>query len=99
MAAWYSRFYLFLGYQPAFTEVSIKNPFGYPSWKWGSPMAGHIRVFTYRALKEFLEYYKFKNLKICGVKTVEYPLIGLCDSVLSKLFPSMAAQIVVIAKK
>ncbi len=36
-------------------EVSTKAVFGRP----GSSVAGHIRNFTYRALREFFEHYGF----------------------------------------
>ena len=50
LAAWYNRGLLALGIQPIFSEVSLHGVFGRP----GRVVAGHLRLFTRRALTEFL---------------------------------------------
>jgi len=54
LGAWFNRLSLLFGYQPVFTEVSAKANAGHIVRLDGQP-AGHIRVFTYRAIKEILE--------------------------------------------
>lgn len=54
-----NRMALLLGYEPIGVEVSTKRVFGRP----GSSVAGHIRNFTYRALRDFFEYYGFHIVK------------------------------------
>ncbi len=53
LAAWYNRGLLALGIQPVFSEVSLRSVFGRP----GSQVAGHLHMFTRRALVEFLAAY------------------------------------------
>ncbi len=57
LSSWKNRIALLLGWQPFFTEVSTE-------WKVGNPRvsglpSGHIRVFTWRALKELVGRYGF----------------------------------------
>ena len=52
-----NRIALLLGYQPIATEVSTRRTFGNPG---PDTVAGHIRVFTFRALKEFVKFYGFQ---------------------------------------
>ncbi len=54
LGSWFNRLSLLFGYQPIFTEVSAKSNAGHIVRLDGQP-AGHIRIFTYRALKEVLE--------------------------------------------
>ena len=51
-----NRFSLLFGFMPPGTEVSTKHVFGRP----GSGLVGHIRCFTYRALREFFLFYDFE---------------------------------------
>ncbi|MGD0250022.1 MAG: methyltransferase domain-containing protein [Thermoplasmata archaeon] len=52
-----NRFALLLGFQPLGTEVSTRRTFGNPGPK---QVAGHLRIFTYKALKEFVRFYGFR---------------------------------------
>jgi 2-polyprenyl-3-methyl-5-hydroxy-6-metoxy-1,4-benzoquinol methylase len=75
LAAWYNRIILLFGLQPHMTEVSFEpHRFGNRLFerllgeeRGKSHMAGHLRVFTLKALKEFTEYHDFKILKCVGV--------------------------------
>jgi len=75
LAAWYNRIILLFGLQPHMTEVSFEpHRFGNRLFerllgeeRGKSHMAGHLRVFTLKALKEFTEYHDFKILKCAGV--------------------------------
>lgn len=64
LAAWYNRIALLLGFQPHFTEVSLRHNVGklyYGTLKTDSHAAlgGHIRIFTYTAIKRLLEIHGF----------------------------------------
>jgi methionine biosynthesis protein MetW len=64
LAAWYNRILLFLGYQPHFTEVSTqynvgKIYFGKLALGKETAIGGHLRLFTYHALKELLKLHGF----------------------------------------
>ncbi|MFA5362966.1 MAG: class I SAM-dependent methyltransferase [Candidatus Omnitrophota bacterium] len=69
LASWHNRIALFLGYQPHYSEVSLKYNVGkmFPTDK--GDVSGHIRLFTYRAIKELLNLYNFKIIKIMGQGT------------------------------
>jgi SAM-dependent methyltransferase len=62
MAAWYNRGLLALGVQPLFTEVSLRGVFGRP----GSQVAGHLRLFTRRALVGLLAARGFGAIRVSG---------------------------------
>jgi SAM-dependent methyltransferase len=62
LAAWYNRGLLALGVQPLFTEVSLRGVFGRP----GSQVAGHLRVFTSRALIGLLAARGFGSIRLSG---------------------------------
>jgi SAM-dependent methyltransferase len=59
LASWLNRLLLVGGYMPLDTEVSTRRIFGRPGPRDGPP-AGHIRVFTLRALHEFLRFHGFR---------------------------------------
>lgn len=63
LAAWFNRLSLLVGIQPAFTEVSFERIFGRP----GSDIVGHLRLFTSRAIREFLEHHDFRLIDVRGV--------------------------------
>lgn len=59
LASWLNRVLLLGGYMPLDPEVSTRQIFGRPSPK-EAPPAGHIRVFTLRALREFLRFHGYR---------------------------------------
>jgi SAM-dependent methyltransferase len=61
-AAWYNRGLLALGVQPLFTEVSLRGVFGRP----GNQVAGHLRLFTRRALVGLLAARGFGAIRVSG---------------------------------
>jgi SAM-dependent methyltransferase len=72
LASWHNVFSLILGFQPFdVTNISIKGSVGNPVSIWRGVDSGfnkhkswqHVRMFTLRALKEFLELYEFKDIK------------------------------------
>ncbi|MET7486316.1 class I SAM-dependent methyltransferase [Streptomyces sp. NPDC005538] len=50
LAAWYNRALLLAGVQPVFSEVSLHAIHGRP----GKEVVGHLRLYTPRALREFV---------------------------------------------
>ena len=64
LAAWYNRGLLAAGIQPVFSEVSLRAVFGRP----GSVVAGHLRLFTRRALTEFLTASGFRCVTVAGAQ-------------------------------
>jgi SAM-dependent methyltransferase len=69
LAAWYNRGLLALGVQPVFSEVSLRSVFGRP----GSQVAGHLHMFTRRALVEFLSAYGFSCVQVAGARYHDVP--------------------------
>jgi 2-polyprenyl-3-methyl-5-hydroxy-6-metoxy-1,4-benzoquinol methylase len=70
MSSWHSRLFLLFGFQPMATEVSLQNS------TFGKLLFGkrvkdtytlhHIRVFTLRALVDFVEFHGFTVVKKFG---------------------------------
>ncbi len=110
LAGWYDRFALLLGYQPFPTAVSFHRPVGRPRFmrNWGVLPGGHIRVFTFAALREFLRSHGFEVLQARGVgfldtqQEVKWPLpmkvVGKFDGLVSR-FPSLAGDVAVAMTK
>lgn len=69
LAAWFNRGLLALGTQPVFSEVSLRRVFGRP----GSQVAGHLHLFTRRALVEFLEANGFTSVEVAGARYHDVP--------------------------
>jgi SAM-dependent methyltransferase len=95
LAAWYNRGLLALGIQPVFSEVSLTGVFGRP----GRVVAGHLRLFTRRALTEFLTASGFRCAAVTGARyhDVPRPLRPL-DQVFCR-WPSAASILLVHARK
>jgi SAM-dependent methyltransferase len=68
LASWHGRLCLLFGFTPEALEVSnVKFYFGKP-WPFrDDETIHHIRVFTYRALKEMCEFYGFDVIRAVGV--------------------------------
>jgi SAM-dependent methyltransferase len=95
LAAWFNRLALFFGIQPAFSEVSFRKVYGRP----GSGLVGHLRLFTRRALVEFVNDNGFTVEHAVGVPFPELPkFIRPIDTLLSKI-PSIAGGSVIIANR
>lgn len=104
LASWYNRIALLLGYQPFFSEVSIKYQVGY---LFKSPFnVGHIRLFTLKALLELLKIHKFKIEKIysLGINTElgigkKLRFIAYFANIISNPFPSLSTNLMVVFNK
>ncbi|MDI3419820.1 class I SAM-dependent methyltransferase [Streptomyces luteolus] len=62
LAAWYNRALLLAGVQPVFSEVSLRGIHGRP----GTEVVGHLRLYTARALREFLTASGFRVVRMAG---------------------------------
>jgi SAM-dependent methyltransferase len=95
LAAWFNRGLVGLGIQPVFSEVSLRGVYGRP----GHEVAGHLRLFTRRALVEFLTDRGFRCERVRGAPyhDVPRPLRPL-DRSLSR-WPSMASILLVQARR
>ncbi|MEW2167225.1 methyltransferase domain-containing protein [Streptomyces sp. NPDC007084] len=62
LAAWYNRALLLAGVQPVFSEVSLRAVHGRP----GREVVGHLRLYTARALREFVAASGFEVVRLAG---------------------------------
>ncbi|KOU56862.1 SAM-dependent methyltransferase [Streptomyces sp. MMG1533] len=62
LAAWYNRALLLAGVQPVFSEVSLRAVHGRP----GREVVGHLRLYTARALREFVTAAGFEVVRLEG---------------------------------
>ncbi|MEV0121442.1 class I SAM-dependent methyltransferase [Streptomyces sp. NPDC050703] len=62
LAAWYNRGLLLAGVQPVFSEVSLRGIHGRP----GTEVVGHLRLYTARALREFVSASGFEVVRLTG---------------------------------
>jgi SAM-dependent methyltransferase len=69
LAAWFNRVLLMVGIQPLFSEVSLKGIYGRP----GHEVAGHLRIFTRRALAELLSANGYADIRITGAPYHDVP--------------------------
>ncbi len=69
LAAWFNRGLVGLGVQPVFSEVSLRGIYGRP----GQQVVGHLRLFTRRALVEFLTARGFACERVCGAPYHDVP--------------------------
>jgi 2-polyprenyl-3-methyl-5-hydroxy-6-metoxy-1,4-benzoquinol methylase len=105
LAAWYNRVLLLLGFQPHMTEVS-NCPIRFGCRFIGKLLgeqegvtnisAGHLRLFTFRALKEFLSYHQFKIDKIWGVSNHKYDFVS---KILAKMWVGGSGNLICFVRK
>ena len=96
LACWLNRLLLLLGMQPLFSEVSTIRNFGRLG-RSGSFPVGHLRLFTYEALKEFLTYYRFRIVNVVGAPCEGLPkLLSKIDRIFGKI-PSLSSTVIVVA--
>ena len=95
LAAWYNRALLLAGVQPVFSEVSLRGIHGRP----GREVVGHLRLYTARALREFLTASGFDVVRVAGAPFhgVPRPLRGIDRLVCAA--PSAASILLVHARR
>ena len=95
LAAWFNRGLIGLGIQPVFSEVSLRGIYGRP----GHEVVGHLRLFTRRALVEFLTDRGFECELVRGAPYHDVPrLLRPLDRSLCR-WPSMASILLVQARR
>jgi len=100
LAGWIDRFSLLFGMQPHTMEVSFV-PF-----RFGNPVigrllphgpndvaAGHLRVFTLRALKRFLQWYGIRPIQVGGCVNHSFDFVS---RLFARWWPGMVGNIVVL---
>ncbi|RII17286.1 putative S-adenosylmethionine-dependent methyltransferase [Streptomyces sp. YIM 130001] len=95
LAAWYNRALLLAGVQPVFSEVSLRGIHGRP----GSEVVGHLRLYTARALKEFLTASGFDVVRVAGAPFHGVPKVLRPLDRLVCAAPSAASILLVHARK
>jgi SAM-dependent methyltransferase len=95
LAAWYNRGLLALGIQPIFSEVSLRGVYGRP----GSQVAGHLHMFTRRALIEFLAAHGLRSVRVRGARYHDVPGPLRPADRLFCIWPSAASILLVQARK
>ena len=103
LAAWHNIFCLLWGWQPfpanVSDEIVLGNPlnYGYRTNPAGGEYPLHLRIPTFRALKELLQYHRFEVEKIAGAGY--YPLWGIASRPMSRIDPRHSAYLIVKARK
>lgn len=103
LAGWINRLLLFLGYQPFATEVSYRFDVGKPCLIRRKEMAGHLRAFTAKSLKELLVMHGFSDIKLYGAQIEWLPSrmlkpIQFFDRILS-CYPNLSMHCIAFATK
>lgn len=95
LAAWYNRALLLAGVQPVFSEVSLRAIHGRP----GKEVVGHLRLYTARALREFVTAAGFEVMGMKGAPFhgVPRPLRALDRLACTR--PSLASILLLHATK
>lgn len=101
LAGWMDRLSLLFGMQPHTMEVSFAPyRFGNPLVRRllphgpDDPAAGHLRLFTLRALKEFLVWHGFRPVQTGGCVNHSFDFISRC---LARWWPGIVGNVVVLA--
>ncbi|WP_327356223.1 class I SAM-dependent methyltransferase [Streptomyces sp. NBC_01304] len=95
LAAWYNRALLLAGVQPVFSEVSLRGIHGRP----GKEVVGHLRLYTARALREFLTASGFEVVRVAGAPFHGVPRVLRPLDRLACARPSAASILLVHARR
>ena len=104
---WVNRVSLGLGYQPPNISVSMKHTVGMPNFYPRQKPTKYIHTVTLRALKELLEKYGFKTVKVFGGREPSYDdirnrvargFVKTTDRILSKSV-SLSIRLFIVSKK
>lgn len=97
LASLFNRIALSFGYQPYFTEVSLKYKLGHFLYS-SKHIAGHIRNFTYRSFLQLVQMHSFNIEKTLGYQIEDLPFpVNILDAFVSR-FPSLSLGCIVVAK-
>ena len=103
LSNWFNRIIFLFGFQPFFTEVSLKDKTFGLSFTRGMSVnretLGHLRIFTLRALRDLLNYYGFKTNFIRGGNLYYLPKFMKPIDKFFSFFPGVASDLIVVAKR
>jgi methionine biosynthesis protein MetW len=96
---WLNRIVLLLGYQPYNTEVSSRRNLG-RLHSVCEGVSGHIRMFTFRSLKELVNLYGFNIVDCFGTHEllISNKVLGLVDQLIGRKV-SLACNIGLLCQK
>lgn len=97
LAVWYNRVLLLLGFQPSFSEVSVRYNVGKLYTTYRDKVSGHLRMFTLRALVELGHAYGLKTVYKASTSG-DSGVIGRLTNIFS-VFPSLGNNLVCVMKK
>jgi len=97
ISSWVNRLALLLGYQPRDIEISRKRLYGeLPPFR-SHTVAGHVRVATFRAFKEYLIDNGFEIVMARPLYDKQNLLVNMIDKLLPS--PSISRRFIILAKK
>ena len=95
-----NRLLLLAGLQPLYSEVSTEVVLGRGHkilGQRGDPV-GHLRLYTRRSLREFLEFHGFEVVRLRGAAFHGSGLLGAVESAVSRL-SGLAMQLIALGRK
>lgn len=97
LAYWRNRLLLLVGISPFYLENAVEKKLGrrFRALGQGNPTEGHIKVFTYRALRDVLSLKGLEVVKVTG--TITWP--NRLDRLVARVSPSLAANNVIVARR
>jgi SAM-dependent methyltransferase len=97
LAYWVNRLLLLVGISPLFVENSARVKLGrrFRFLGQGNETQGHIRLFTYRAVRDLLELQQFETFRIRPVPVWDF----LLDRLICRVSPSLAPDIVYVSRR
>jgi SAM-dependent methyltransferase len=97
LGSWVNRLALLLGYQPRDLEISRKKLYGVAPPYRNRGVAGHVKVATFKAFKEYLTDNGFEIVMARPLYNKQNLLINLIDKLL--FTPSLSRRFIVLARK
>jgi SAM-dependent methyltransferase len=97
LGSWVNRLALLLGYQPRDLEISTKKLYGVAPPYSHHGVAGHVKVATFKAFKEYLIDNNFEIVMVGPLYSKQSLLINIVDRLLSS--PSISRRFVILARK
>ncbi|MEM4546735.1 MAG: class I SAM-dependent methyltransferase [Nitrososphaerota archaeon] len=98
LGSWINRISLLMGFQPRDLEISSKGLYGVPPLYKGHTPAGHIKIATLRAMKQFIESYGFRVVKVYPFYAKDNVMVNIVDWLL-KPFSSLARRYTILTQR
>jgi 2-polyprenyl-3-methyl-5-hydroxy-6-metoxy-1,4-benzoquinol methylase len=97
LSSWLNRVALLIGYQPRDLEISSRKLYGVLSYYHSHLPAGHIKLASFKAFKEFLEDNGFQVLVAQSLYSKENLIVNIIDRLLDS--PSLGRRFVILARR